>query len=59
MPLVGAIAYGKTLRPEVAQTLNQQRITTFHLAKDGAVQWSPKDGFKTSLSEDDAEFARL
>ena len=59
MPLVGAIAYGKTLRPEVAQTLDQQRITTFHLAKDGAVQWSPKDGFKTSLSEDDAEFARL
>ena len=59
MPLVGAIAYGKTLQPEVAQTLDQQGITTFHLAKDGAVQWSPKDGFKTSFSMDDAEFARL
>lgn len=59
MPLVGAIAYGKTLRPEVAQTLDQQRIPTFHLAKDGAVQWSPGDGFKTSFSMDDAEFVRL
>jgi competence protein ComEC len=59
MTLVGAIAYGKTLRPEVAQTLDQQRIPTFHLAKDGAVQWSPGDGFKTSFSMDDAEFARL
>ena len=59
MPLVGAIAYGKTLRPEVAQTLDQRGIATFHLAKDGAVQWSPKEGFKTSFSMDDAEFARL
>jgi competence protein ComEC len=59
MQLVGAIAYGKTLRPEVAQTLDQQRIPTFHLAQDGAVQWSPRDGFKTSFSVDDAEFARL
>ena len=59
MPLVGAIAYGKTLRPEVAQTLDQRGIATFHLAKDGAVQWSPREGFKTSFSMDDAEFARL
>ena len=57
--LVGAIAYGKTLRPEVAQTLDQQRIPRFHLAQDGAVQWSPRGGFKTSFSVDDAEFARL
>ena len=59
MPLVGAIAYGKVLRPDITQSLKQQQIPTFHLPQDGAVQWSPRDGFKTSFSEDDAEFARL
>ncbi len=59
IPLVAAIAYGKTLRPETAQTLRQQKIPTFHLPQDGAVQWSPGDGFKTSFSSDDAEFVRL
>jgi competence protein ComEC len=59
LPLQAAIVYGKTLRPATTQTLDQQKVLTFHLARDGAVQWTPKEGFSTTLSPGGTEFASL
>jgi competence protein ComEC len=59
LSLQAAIVYGKTLRPATAQTLDQQKVLTFHLVRDGAVQWTPKEGFSTTLSPGETEFASL
>ncbi len=59
LALQAAIVYGKTLRPTTAQTLDQQKVPTFHLARDGAVQWTPSQGFSTTLSTGETEFASL
>jgi competence protein ComEC len=59
MQIETAIAYGKVLRPETTQTLTQKKIPTFHLAKDGAVQWSPQEGFTTTFSTEETDLARL
>lgn len=52
MALQTAIAYGKTFRPATLETLTQKGIPTFHIAQDGAVQWSPSQGFTTVISTD-------
>ncbi len=59
LPLNAAIVYGKTLKPATVQTLDQQKIPSFHLARDGAVQWTPNHGFTTTLSTGETEFASL
>jgi competence protein ComEC len=59
LPLRAAIVYGKTLRPATTQILDQQKVQTFHLARDGAVQWTPSQGFTTTLSIGETEFASL
>ncbi len=59
LSLQAAIVYGKTLRPTTTQTLDQNKVPTFHLARDGAVQWTPNQGFITTFSTGETEFAGL
>lgn len=59
LPLQAAIVYGKTLRPTTAQILDQKKIPTFHLTRDGAVQWTPNQGFTTTFATGETEFASL
>ncbi|OCQ99770.1 competence protein [Oscillatoriales cyanobacterium USR001] len=54
-----AIASTKTIDPETAGKLSQSGIQTFWTGRDGALIWTPAEGFKTTLDSDGADKSLL
>jgi competence protein ComEC len=50
-----AIAMSDTLNPETAQLLLNAGITLYWTGRDGAVQWTPRQGFTTTLEVFDSD----
>lgn len=48
-----AIATGRSVAPDTAGQLQQRAIQLFWTGRDGAIQWTPTDGFKTMLAAKD------
>jgi competence protein ComEC len=44
-----AIASSETVDPDAAQLLRNAKIPLYWTGRDGAIQWTPDDGFKTTL----------
>ncbi|MEB3886155.1 ComEC/Rec2 family competence protein [Lyngbya sp. CCY1209] len=47
-----AIASSNTVSPETAQALESRQIQLFWTARDGALQWTPNEGFSPALTAD-------
>ncbi|MGL5080438.1 MAG: ComEC/Rec2 family competence protein, partial [Microcoleaceae cyanobacterium] len=50
-----AIASSDSIDPETAELLQRQQTQVFWTGRDGALQWTPKGGFKTTLSSDETD----
>lgn len=48
-----AIASNNTLNPETSQTLENRHIQLFWTGRDGALQWTPNQGFSPTITADE------
>jgi competence protein ComEC len=46
-----AIASSQTVDLTVAKLLQKAKIPLYWTGRDGAIQWTPHDGFETTLEE--------
>ncbi|MGB3535818.1 MAG: ComEC/Rec2 family competence protein [Microcoleaceae cyanobacterium] len=50
-----AIASSESIDPETIEQLYQQQVQVFWVGRDGALQWTPSEGFSTHLSSDETD----
>ncbi|MEG4229165.1 ComEC/Rec2 family competence protein [Microcoleus sp. N9_B2] len=54
-----AIAFANEIDPETAAQLRQSKTQIFWTGRDGALQWTPADGFKTTLESEENQTSFL
>jgi competence protein ComEC len=50
-----AIASAEAIDPKTIEQLYQQQVQVFWTGHDGAIQWTPSEGFSTNLSSDETD----
>ncbi|MGB3404581.1 MAG: ComEC/Rec2 family competence protein [Microcoleaceae cyanobacterium] len=50
-----AIATAEAIDPKTIEQLYQQQVQVFWTGHDGAIQWTPSEGFSTNLSSDETD----
>ncbi|MGF1491559.1 MAG: ComEC/Rec2 family competence protein [Microcoleaceae cyanobacterium] len=54
-----AIASSNSIDPDTAEQLRRNQVQVFWTGRDGALQWTPKRGFETTLGSDETDGAFL